>query len=332
MAGIDFETPLDRPGANPWGEVPPGTYHPGGVNLPPKPAQQPAPWWITKDYWAPDRNQVLADPSRWGTDPTAPKPTAASPFNINSVLSAWTGGGKGSNQDWVDFYNGHPELAQNGYTMHGGELWGPTPGTGWDTVNSYGLGGRGAQAIPFGSGSGAPPSSPGQFTDPSTANLEKYVNELIAQLKQPPFTGQQQEVLRTQALEPIERDRAAAHQRALNNIGARGMDPSSGIAQELLNSVDRGYDTSRAQAQNQLAYNTIGQQRTNQNDVLSLMQLLYQLPRNAQNDAISALNAGGVNPSSLFSNYAQLGMLQNSNSAANGQWLGQLLAYLMGGH
>jgi hypothetical protein len=36
---------------------------------------QSAPWWITKDYWAPDRNQVLADPTRWGTDPNAPKPT-----------------------------------------------------------------------------------------------------------------------------------------------------------------------------------------------------------------------------------------------------------------
>lgn len=269
--------------------------------------------------------------------PQQPGQTAqmpASPFDVNAFLQAWTGSGGRTNQDWASFYGSHPEAGQAGYTLptgpKNGELLGPN-GTGWDTVIASGLGGQGAQAIPFGSqGPAAPPQSSyaAMFDDPSTKRLEEYVNQLIGHLQQPPYTGPEQEVLRTQALEPIERDRTAAHQRALNNIGARGFDPTSGIAQELLNNVDRTFDTSRASAQNQLAYNTIGQQHANQQEVLNLLGLLYQLPNQATQQALAVLGMG-PNPNSLFNSYAQMGAMNNQNSAASGQWLGSLLAYML---
>jgi formiminotetrahydrofolate cyclodeaminase len=111
--------------------------------------------------------------------------------------------------------------------------------------------------------------------------LLSFVNQRVEGLKQPAYTGQEAEVLRTRALDPIESDRQASRKRALENIGSRGFDPSSGIAQELLSQVDRGYDTQRAGAQNDLAYKQIEEERSRQQEAQSLMQYAAQLPEAA---------------------------------------------------
>lgn len=111
------------------------------------------------------------------------------------------------------------------------------------------------------------------------ARLEQYGNERVAKLQGPAYTGTEQEVIRTQFLDPIERDRQATQKRALDNIGSRGFDPTSGIAQSLIRDVDRGYDEQRSQAQGDIAYRQIQEQRSREQEAQGLLAMLAELPQ-----------------------------------------------------
>lgn len=115
-------------------------------------------------------------------------------------------------------------------------------------------------------------------TAAAAKQLTDFLQQRVAKLQQPAYSGAEQEVLRTRALEPIENDRAAAQKRALENIGSRGFDPSSGIAQELLQQTNRSFDQERSRAQNDLAYNQIQEQRSRDQEAQQLLQYLAQLP------------------------------------------------------
>lgn len=150
-------------------------------------------------------------------------------------------------------------------------------------------------------------------TDVAVKQLMDFLQKRVGQLQQPAYSGSEAEVLRTRALEPIERDRAAANQRALENIGSRGFDPSSGIAQELLRQVNSNYDQSRSRAQNDLAYNQIQEERSRNQEAQSLLQYLAQLPE--------AAATGDLN----FVNYLnQLVNQPGQNALATGRTLAQL--------
>lgn len=124
-------------------------------------------------------------------------------------------------------------------------------------------------------------------TEEAVKKLLAYVNQRTTQLQGPAYTGREQEIMRTQALDPIERDRTASRSRALDNIGSRGFDPSSGIAQDLMNQVDRGYDSERAGAQGELAYKQIMEERSRQQEAQKLMQYAAQLPEAAARGDLS---------------------------------------------
>lgn len=110
----------------------------------------------------------------------------------------------------------------------------------------------------------------------SADEFVNFAKQRAQKLQGPAYTGAESEVFRTQALDPIEADRQAAQQRALQNISARGMDPTSGIAQQLLNDVNASFDRSRAGVQNQLAYKQIEEQRSREQEA---QQLLGYIPQ-----------------------------------------------------
>lgn len=118
-------------------------------------------------------------------------------------------------------------------------------------------------------------------TADAVKRLTEYMNQRVSKLQQPAYTGTEQEVLRTQMLDPLERDRQATRSRALDNIGSRGFDPSSGIAQELLGQVDRGYNETRAKAQGDIAYRQIQEERSREQEAEQLLKYLTQLPNAA---------------------------------------------------
>ena len=203
----------------------------------------------------------------------------------------------------------------------------------------------------------------------STDRLLKYLRERSGELQGPAYTGTEAEVLRTQMLDPIERDRTAANQRALQSIGARGLEPTSGIALQLQNDVNQGFDQRRAAAQGDLAYRTINEQRSREQEAQALMglipqvqrasatgdlqflqmldealnrprqqglnlsQMLYRLPAQAQNDALAAMGMG-PGADSIFQQALQMyGAQQGAANQNLGYYnmLGQMLPYLLGG-
>ena len=203
----------------------------------------------------------------------------------------------------------------------------------------------------------------------STDWFTQYLLGRFFGLQQPAYTGAEAEVLRTQMLDPIERDRTAANQRAMQSIGARGLEPTSGIALQLQNDVNQGFDQRRAAAQGDLAYRTINERRSREQEAqallglipqvqrgsslwnlqflqylddalnrprqqgLPLSQMLYRLPAQAQADALAAMGMG-PGADSIFQQALQMyGAQQGAANQNLGYYnmLGQMLPYLLGG-
>lgn len=203
----------------------------------------------------------------------------------------------------------------------------------------------------------------------ATDRLVKYLNERATSLQGAPYTGTEQEILRTQMLEPIERDRTAANQRALQQIGGRGLTPESGISQELMNQVNSVFDRARAGAQGDLAYRTVNEQRSRQQEAqqllaavpqvqragatgdLSFLQALdaavnqpaqqaiglatanQRLPSMAMDDALRVMGLGGSSPDAVFQQAMGLYGAENQQQNQGSDWwqmLGSALPYLLG--
>lgn len=225
-----------------------------------------------------------------------------------------------------------------------------------------------------------------QFSDPYTMGLENLLKQQLEGLQQPQtnpalerllafldtrfsdlsnnpgYTPSEQALLRTQALDPIEQDRAASLRRSQQRTAARGMLPSSGLAELQDQQVDLEYDRLRGAAQRDLGINAINKQNQDLAQALTLGQLagvaipeqqraedasrrneavsramaLYNLPRKAQADAMSVLN-GTPMPGDLFSQAIQLMQAQESQRRYTQQqnqqfWLsiGDALAEMFG--
>lgn len=115
-------------------------------------------------------------------------------------------------------------------------------------------------------------------TEEAVRRLTDYTNQRVTKLQAPAYTGAEQEVLRTQLLDPLERDRQAARKRALETISGRGYELDSGVAQQLLLEVDRAFDEQRTHAQGTVASRQIEEQRSREQEAQQLLQYLAQLP------------------------------------------------------
>lgn len=203
-----------------------------------------------------------------------------------------------------------------------------------------------------------------QQAQQSTERLIKFLEERSKKLLQPAYTGAEGEVFRTQALDPIENDRSAAKQRALQRISQRGLDPNSGIAQDLLNQVDLAFDKSRATTQNELAYHQITEQRSREQEAQDLLGMIpsiqdaavrgdvdflnlldqqirntyregmdpvqrkYNIPNDALQQALAALGLG-TDPMQLLQMLMQQQQYSQSNSNALWGSLGSMLPYIL---
>lgn len=135
------------------------------------------------------------------------------------------------------------------------------------------------------------------------------------------YSPEEQAILNTQALEPIEAQRQASQQRALERASLRGILPSSGVVSGgstgELSANDRFYDQMRTVANRDLAVNQIQKRQSDLNQALAMVQglsgnessqqakalqlstLLRQLPIDAQNQALNVINGTG-SPSNLL--------------------------------
>ncbi len=158
-------------------------------------------------------------------------------------------------------------------------------------------------------------SVPGQYDDPYSHQLESiaqaqmgevrsnpgldslmsFLNSQFSQLSQNPgVSTEEQALLHTQALEPIETRRAASNQRAVQRAGVRGFLPTSGLTylseapQGGVESLDTSYDRQRTTADRDLALAGVNQRRADLGQALSLGQLLgLDIPRSQRSEELS---------------------------------------------
>jgi hypothetical protein len=240
-----------------------------------------------------------------------------------------------------------------------------------------------APGVQYGGASGQQPGqvplAPFQFDDPYTNQYEAIAQAQLNQVRDNPalnqllqflqsqfetrsqspgMTPDELAVMRTQAFEPIEDYRNASKQRSAERTAARGMLPSSGLAELDLRDIDMAADQNRTRLDRDLAMSQIDRRRQDQTQAAQIAQMLgitipgmqrteelmlgnslYQLPRTAMQDALSVVN-GTSNPNDMFTQSLQLQQqqlaqqqqamrLQQENDARNAaiwQQLGGLFA------
>jgi hypothetical protein len=215
-----------------------------------------------------------------------------------------------------------------------------------------------------------------QFDDPYTNLLEQISQKQLGEVRSNPgldqlmqfltsqfqdlstnpgYNADERALLNTQAFEPIEANRAASKQRAIERSAARGFAPSSGLQELDLRDIERAADQARTVAGRDLAIAGLNRRDQDLSRALDLGQmlgltipqgqrreeiglgnLLYQLPRTALNDALGVIN-GTPSSSDAFSQAIQLLQQQygrqdvaNQNNAALYGQIGQILAGLFG--
>lgn len=102
-------------------------------------------------------------------------------------------------------------------------------------------------------------------------------DQRLSQLQSDPYTGAEWEMYRTGVLDPIEQDRKAAQDRAMAEMSQRGIDPSSGIGQQMLLEVNRQFDQSRAVEQGNLGRARVEQRQANQAEAFNVQTALEAL-------------------------------------------------------
>ena len=127
--------------------------------------------------------------------------------------------------------------------------------------------------------------------EPQYQQLMDFLQQRFTELQGPGYTGAENEVLRTQALDPIERDRAAARQRVTERLAARGLTMESGIAQQALNEVDQAFDAMRAQNQGQLAQNELMRREDRSQRATTIGGQLVDIPQARQREQLDVLDA-----------------------------------------
>lgn len=246
-----------------------------------------------------------------------------------------------------------------------------TGGTGWSWQIG---GGQGGGNVSGGVGQGV--QLPGsQYSDPHTKLLEElmlarigslqqgddpgyqqlmgYLQQRFNDLQGPGRTGAENEVIRTQALDPIENDRQAARKRVTERMAAAGHTMESGVMQMALMEVDKAFDGMRASTQNVMATDELQRREGRYQQAEGIAGSLYDIPQRRNREAIGyggaladlgpqrlqmAMQAasGGGSPYSMFNSLMQMAQMNQDSALLNQQnssqlWggLGQLSYYLM---
>lgn len=307
--------------------------------IPPPASTQPSYEDFVRDYWAPDRNEVLArmqgpngpsvtfDPTQRspntginGGNPT-PTPTPTDPTknplygNQESFWQALLGSGGRTVTDLANFVKAHPEYGVTIGGSKGDKVYGPGNQFWGDAVMSAGINGgqgfyRGSAnpGSPGGTGTGTGQSGGNVFSDPATTGWETLLRQVVDRLNtpQPTWTPEQLNLQQTQAIDPIERGRTQAKQNAATQLAARNITPGSGIYESTMRDIDKQFDALGAQARGNFAAQGVQQQYTvaNQNNAnaVQAVGLMGMIPQLADSRLASA-NASiqQLNPTSLLS-------------------------------
>ena len=127
--------------------------------------------------------------------------------------------------------------------------------------------------------------------EPQYAQLLKFLQDRFESLKGPGYTGAENEVIRTGALDPIERDRTAAKKRMADQLASRGLDPNSGIFQDAMRQVDATFDGMRGVTQNELTINDLNRRESRQQRAETLGAQLVDIPQMRSREQLDVFGA-----------------------------------------
>lgn len=271
-------------------------------------------------------------------------------------------------------YNGVPsgnELTVNGQKLKFtvGDVG--QPGTSWYDWGSNDQNGGG------GGGGGGGYSNQGIFDDPATAQwlqllmsrvnalnqpyqppslqpLTDYLKSYFEKQQGPAYTPQQLDLLQTQSLDPLSRERDAYRQRILENAAARGLDPKSGIVQKMISDADNKFEQIRTQTQAGFASKAVDLDRINAqqaaavgqmlanieqanfnqneqraNQALGYAQQVPDLARQRMLDANTILSGSQLSPTQLLETQMNYDRIDQQNQAAWLSGLAQLIPSLL---
>lgn len=118
-----------------------------------------------------------------------------------------------------------------------------------------------------------------------------YLQERFTDLQGPGYTGAENEVLRTQALDPIEQDRAAAKKRVMESLSARGMSPDDGTYQAAMLEVDNAFDAMRGETQTSLASSELSRRENRSQRAELLGAQLVDIPEARSREQLDVYSA-----------------------------------------
>ena len=173
-------------------------------------------------------------------------------------------------------------------------------------------------------------------TDPGYQQLMQYMQQRFQDLQGPGRTGAENEVIRTQALDPIENDRQAARKRTMERMAAAGHTMESGVMQMALAEVDKAFDGMRATSQNTMATDELDRREGRNQRAESLASSIYAIPAARDREAIGygesladlgpqrlqlAMQAAGMggNPQSMFNSLMQMAQLNQTSALLDQQ-------------
>lgn len=191
--------------------------------------------------------------------------------------------------------------------------------------------------------------------NPDFQPMIDYLRKYFQQLQGPAYTPAQMDLLQTQATQPLEEQRAAAKQQAIQRLAAHGINPGSGVVEKALEEIDRSFNQMRTGQQAQFASNAVNLDRQNaataaqvgqttagiQNQQQQLneqrggqaVNLLGQIPQYADqqtNQAMQWLNMYNPGANNPFNLNQQQNMQNQQNSQAWQQGLMQALSMWLG--
>lgn len=123
--------------------------------------------------------------------------------------------------------------------------------------------------------------------------LMGYLQQRYQDLQGPGYTGAENEVIRTGALDPIERDRQAARNQVIARLAQRNIRPGSGVYEAALQEVDRQFSAMRGATQTQLSANELARREDRASRAQTIAGQIADIPEARQReqlDVFSALN------------------------------------------
>ena len=127
--------------------------------------------------------------------------------------------------------------------------------------------------------------------EPAYQQLLSFLQQRFTDLQGPGYTGAENEVIRTGALDPLEADRAAAKKRVTERLAARGLTPDSGIYQAALLDVDKAFDAMRGTTQTALTTNDLNRREDRAQRASTIGAQLVDIPEGRKREQLDVFSA-----------------------------------------